>query len=169
MFIRLLTVAAAATLAATAAAAAGNAASVSRCATSGLVVWLKTGDGNAGAGSFFVTLELTNLSGHRCSLLGYPGVSAVDLAGHALGSAASRNPRTTPRTAVLAPGGSASSVLQINDTGVFPSGACRPVTAAGLRVFPPGATASKIVPFAFRACSRTGRAYLHVEAVKAEG
>ena len=138
-------------------------ASVPRCA-SGLVVWLDT-EGSGTAGSVYYKLKLTNLSGRRCALRGYPGVSAVGLTGRQLGSAATRNTHTSVRTVVLAPAGTASAVLQINDVGVFTSSLCRPVTAAGLRVYPPNATEAKLIPFPFRACSRSGRAYLHVEAV----
>ncbi|MDQ6778933.1 MAG: DUF4232 domain-containing protein, partial [Actinomycetota bacterium] len=59
---------------------APTAASTPKCATSGLVVWLNT-QGNGAAGSIFYALELTNLSGQTCTLNGYAGVSAVDLAG----------------------------------------------------------------------------------------
>jgi hypothetical protein len=164
---RFLAVAAAAGAMLAITAVAGAATAIPRCTTPGLVVWLNT-NGNPAAGSFYYTLELTNLSGRRCVLRGFPGVSAVDLAGRRVGSAATRNPRTPVRTLVLPPGRTASAVLQVNDTGVFPAGACRPVTAAGLRVYPPDATASKVVPFAFRACSRAGRAYLHVESLRLE-
>jgi hypothetical protein len=34
-----------------------------------------------------------------------------------------------------------------------------------LRVYPPGETRSKVVPFPFRACARSGPVYLHVEAL----
>ena len=37
--------------------------------------------------------------------------------------------------------------------------------ADDLRVYPPDATASKVVPFPFGACARVGPAYLNVEAV----
>jgi hypothetical protein len=40
------------------------------------------------------------------------------------------------------------------------------VTAAGLRVYPPNLTTSKVVPFPFSACSLTGPVYLNVRAVK---
>jgi hypothetical protein len=162
---RLLAVAAVLGATLAVATATGAAGAISRCTTAGLVVWLNT-NGGAAAGSRFYTLELTNLSGGRCALRGYPGVSAVDLAGRRVGSAATRNPQTPVRTLVLASGSTASAQLQVNSTGVFPPGACRPVRAAGLRVYPPGATASKVVPFPFDACSRAGRAYLHVQSVR---
>jgi hypothetical protein len=130
-------------------------ASATACATPGLVIWLDT-QGNGTAGSVFYTLELTNLSGHTCTLRGYPGVSAVNLAGHTVGSAASRDHSTTPHNVTLAPGAA----------GNFPPATCHQVTAAGLRVFPPGQTASKIVPFPFAACSSTGPVYLSVRAVR---
>jgi len=143
-----------------------------RCTTSGLVVWLDT-QGNGTAGSIYYSLELTNLSGHPCTLLGYPGVSAVDLAGHRLGSAASRNNAHTPRVVTLASATTANTVattatvvLRITEAGAYSPSACRQVTAAGLRVYPPGQAASKIVPFPFRACSRTGPVILSVEAAQ---
>jgi hypothetical protein len=153
--------------AASATAAHAGAASTARagkCATSGLVVWLDT-HGNGAAGSTYYSLEFTNLSGHRCTLFGYPGVSAVDLGGRQLGIAGSRDAHTPSRTVNLAAGKTASAVLQVTDPGVFPKTSCRPVTAAGLRVYPPNQTEPRVVPFPFSACSGSGPAYLHVEAV----
>jgi uncharacterized protein DUF4232 len=135
-----------------------------KCATSALVVWLDT-RGDSAAGSTFFSLKFTNLSGHECTLVGYPGVSAVDLAGHQLGSAASRNP-STPHLVRLASGASATAVLRIAVAGNYPNSTCRRVKAAGLRVYPPNQTASKVVPFPFEACSRKGPVYLSVAAVK---
>jgi len=141
------------------------------CRTSGLVVWLDT-RGNGAAGGTYYNLEFTNVSGHTCTLHGYPGVSAVNLVGHRLGSAASRNNAHTPVVVTLASGTTANMadtlatvVLKITDAGVYPS-TCSQVTAAGLRVYPPGQTASKLIPFPFRACSQTGPVILHVEAVQ---
>lgn len=146
-------------------AGATAAASTPRCATSGLVVWLDT-QGNGAAGSIYYNLKFTNLSGHACTLFGYPGVSAVDLGGHQLGSAASRNAAHKPRVVSLANGATATAVLRIAEAGNFPVSTCRPVTAAGLRVYPPNQTAAKVVPFLFRACSRRGPVYLSVEVVQ---
>ncbi|MGC9974768.1 MAG: DUF4232 domain-containing protein [Gaiellaceae bacterium] len=135
------------------------------CATSGLVVWLDT-YGNGTAGSIYYNLEFTNLSGHACTLFGYPGVSAVNLAGKQLGSAAIRNNVGPPGTVKLASGSSAIVVLRITDVDNFPSSVCHRVTAAGLRVYPPNQKKSELVPYPFGACSRSGPAYLSVEAVK---
>ncbi len=38
--------------------------------------------------------------------------------------------------------------------------------SAGLRVFPPGQTASKVVPFPLPACTRKNVVYMYVEPVQ---
>ena len=149
-------------LAATPAAGAGTPA----CATSGLVVWLDTQPGGAAAGSTYVTLDFTNFSGHACSLSGYPGVSAVSLAGRQLGRAATRDRTTPPRTVVLPAGQSAQTTLQITQALNYPRAKCLPVMAAGVRVFPPNQTAARLVPYPFTACSRLGPVILSVRPVK---
>lgn len=155
--------AAAATSAALAKQARPSASSPS-CATRGLVVWLDT-QGSGAAGSSFYRVELTNLSGRACTLSGYPRVLAVDLSGRTLGSGSQRFVSAKP-TVRLAPGATASFALQITEVGNFPASACRRVTAAGLRVFPPHQNASKVVPFPFSACSRSGPVYLAAQAVQ---
>jgi hypothetical protein len=139
---------------------------VASCKTPRLVVWLATNDGGGAAGSVFYTLNFTNLSGDTCTLAGYPGVSAVDLRGRRLGSAAGRNPHEALRVVTLRAGDTASAVLQISQAANFPTSACHVVTAAGVRVYPPNAFKSKIVPFPFPACSRRGPVYLHIERVR---
>jgi hypothetical protein len=136
------------------------------CASSGLVVWLDT-QGNGAAGSIYYKLELTNLSGRACTLAGYPGVSAVDLRGRQLGRAAARNATLVkPAVVRLANGATATATLRITDTGVFSPSACRSVTAAGLRVYPPNQTRARVVPFPFNACSRSGPVYLRIAPVE---
>ena len=167
-----LAVAATASLLAVAGAAPASAsrpavaATTPACASSSLVVWLNT-QGNGAAGSAYYNLEFTNLSHRACSLFGYPGVSGMDLMTHQVGRPASRDAVRTPRRVTLAAGASAHAVLRIVDADNFPRSACGQVTAAGLRVYPPGQTASKMVPYPFRACSYSGPAYLQVAAVQA--
>ena len=159
-------IACAAALAATAATTspAATTATTPRCVTSRLVIWLET-QGNGALGSIYYNLDFTNLSGHACTLVGYPGVSAVNLVGHTLGSAASRDNFHAPVVVMLAAGATARAVLRIVEAGNFPSSTCRQVPAAGLRVYPPNQTASKVVPFPFSACSRSGPAFLSVRVV----
>jgi hypothetical protein len=154
---------AAAVAAPSAAAHAGRVATPA-CATSGLDVWLDT-QGNGAAGTIYYNLKFTNLSGSTCTLFGYPGVSGTNLSGTQLGSAATRI-GATPHTVTLANGATASALLGIVQGGIFPSSQCGPVTAAGLRVYPPGQTQSRRVPFPFAACSKTGPLYLKIMPVQ---
>ena len=143
-------------------------ASAPACATSGLVVWLNT-TGSGAAGSTYYTLEFTNLSGHPCTLSGYPGVSAIDLSGNQIGAPAKRDSFAAPHTVTLGSGPNATAAtatLRIVESGNFPRSSCGPVTAAGLRVYPPNQRASKIVPFPFGACSHTADGILSVRAVR---
>jgi hypothetical protein len=98
---------------------------------------------NRAAGGAYYDLEFTNLSGHACTLRGYPGVSAVSLTGRHLGSPAGwGSPATT--TVRLASGHTATAELQVADTGNYsqcfqrlPQRPGRPgilPTAAGLRL-----------------------------------
>jgi len=133
-----------------ASAAPGHAAA-SRCPASGLSIWADKPAGNAAAGSRYYYLRFTNLSGRTCTLHGSPGVSAVSLSGSRLGPPAGhplqRNPAQT-----LANGATASALLKIAVASFFAG--CHPRLAAGLRVYPPGSTASKIVPLPLQVCSR---------------
>jgi uncharacterized protein DUF4232 len=129
------------------------------CTTAGLDVWLDT-QGVGTAGTTFFNLEFTNLSGGTCTLFGFPGVSATNLTGSQLGSAAVRS--GTPQPVTLANGATAIAVLGITEAGNFPPVQCGLVTAAGLRVFPPNQTQSRRIPFPFPACSKAGPQYLQI-------
>jgi hypothetical protein len=157
-------VAAAALCALVLAGAALSAPRTATCNSSQAVVWLET-RGDPGAGNVYYTVAVTNLSPNACALRGYPGVSAVDLAGRQLGDAADRTAQTPVRTVTLGSGRTARFILRLNQVGVFPPQSCRPVTAAGLRVYLPGAPKAAVVPVPLGACSRSGRSFLHVAAV----
>jgi hypothetical protein len=139
-----------------------NGATTPACATSSLVVW--TSDGEGAAGSVYRTLELTNQSGHACVLFGYPGVSAVDLHGHALGSPAGRT--GTPVRVTLQNDDTARAQLRIAQAANFPAASCKRAAAAGVKVYPPGQTASKTVPFPFEACTLHTPVFLSVGPVQ---
>jgi hypothetical protein len=150
--------------------AAGAADSISahaalpKCTTANLRVWAGVpGDGSAGAVGY--QLELSNISRHDCTLLGFPGVSATGAGGGQLGSAASRVGSHRVTQVVLGPGGTAHVELGVTDVSVFSSGACHPVSASGLKVFPPNDFTAARFAFSFRACARRGPVYLHVSAV----
>jgi hypothetical protein len=141
------------------------AATAPRGSTAGLVIWLDT-QGDGAAGSTYHSLHLTNLSGRACTLRGYPSVAAAALGGGSLGSPASRNPAHPARLVTLAPGASATAVLQIASADNYPRATCRQRTAAGLSVTPPGGAGAQRVPFPFLACARRGPSFLTVQAVE---
>jgi Protein of unknown function (DUF4232) len=133
----------------------GAGTSVPACETPGLVVWLNT-TGNGAAGSISYQMQFTNLSGHRCTLNGFPFVLGVGLGGHQIGRRASFDRSHPPQTVTILAGRTATAVLQVEEVGDFSPSVCHPRTAAGLRVYPPNQTRSKTIPFPFAACSARG-------------
>lgn len=136
-------------------------AAAARCPTDHLTDWIGV-PGDRTAGSIYYMVELSNTSRTSCTLYGFPGASAVGAGGHQLGSAAQRNAYLSERLITLRPDQTAHFVLQITDTANFPSSACHPATAVGLRVYAPGAYTSRTIPFTYQACATHGPAFLHV-------
>lgn len=141
-------------------------AGVAACATSQLRVWYGEPPG-AAAGSVYLPVEFSNVSGTTCALSGFPGVSGVTINGGQLGSPARWNHVIQPRTVVLAPGATAHVILQIVNTANYPASVCGPTKAYGLRVYPPNQRASVVLPLAFEACAKAGPIYLGVDPVNA--
>lgn len=125
------------------AAASGPAA----CQTSALS--LRLGSIGAAAGSTYQPLIFTNAGSTACTLYGYPGVAFVAPGtGAQVGSAAMRNSQHPSTSVSLAPGASASSLVQIAQTANYPAADCQPSQVSGLRVYPPGNTTATYVAFA---------------------
>ena len=135
------------------------------CPTGHLRVW-RPAISDGAAGSVYWELELSNVSSTTCSLTGYPRVMAVDGSGHQLGRGASHDARFAPSAVVLRPGTTAHALLRVTDVDNFSTSDCQPATAAGLRVYPPGATAAAFVPLRFKACAADGPVYLSVRVVR---
>ncbi len=136
------------------------------CTASVLSGALATGPGAGAAGSVYRTLTLTNTSGASCAMAGFPGVSYVDAAGTQLGAPAGRG---GPGPAfLLEPGASATAVLQQTNAGPY-GDACGQVPAAGLRVYPPGATDSLVLPQESIACSAESIVLMTVGAMQPAG
>lgn len=125
------------------------------CSSSGLVIWINT-QANGAAGTTFYSLRFTNLSGRSCTLRGYPGVSAVSLAGRQIGRPASRLSNGRVRTVTVGVGKTVNADVGFFDADAIPRSHCRPVLAAGLRVFAPNTSTAKFVPFPSTVCSRGG-------------
>jgi hypothetical protein len=126
------------------------------CAQAQLEAWIGT-PGGVAAGTVYYQLEISNISARTCTLLGFPGVSAVDGNGTRLGSPAQRNRSYPVRLRTLARGATAHVELGIGTAENYPVAACHPVAAAGLRVFAPGDFRSEVIPFpGFHACRTAG-------------
>jgi Protein of unknown function (DUF4232) len=124
----------------------------SSCPTSALKVSL--GAANGAAGTVFYPLNFVNTGKLGCTLRGYPGVSAVTSSGKQIGGPASQI-SSSYKTVTLPPGKSASAPVGIVETGNFSPSQCAPVTAAGLKVFPPGQSKAVTINKTFSTCSST--------------
>jgi len=135
-----------------------------------LSAWVADGQGNGAAGTIYYPLEFTNLSGHTCSMHGFPGVSAISRSGRQLGSPAnweSGGGFGTPRTVNVAPGASVHAVLAYHDVAVSTESGCHPVnTTFELRVYPPDERGAAFAFFDLEACSHAGPIYLSVGPIK---
>jgi hypothetical protein len=123
--------------------------------------------GNGAAGTIYYPLNFTNVSGHTCSLHGFPGVSAIARNGHQLGSPAGWSARVAARTVVIAPGATAHTMLQYRDVEVSTAPGCDPVNdgrrAPGLPAGP--AYNATIAAFDLQVCSHAGPVYMSVEPI----
>ncbi|HVR04885.1 MAG TPA: DUF4232 domain-containing protein [Solirubrobacteraceae bacterium] len=122
---------------------------IARCSTPGMSVWIEKPAGNGALGSRYYYLRFTNLSGHTCELRGVPGVSAVSLSGARLGAPAGHVPARGPAQ-ILKTGATTSAQLKITVAGAVIG--CHPRLSAGLRIYPPDNTVSRIVPFPAETC-----------------
>jgi Protein of unknown function (DUF4232) len=93
------------------------------------------------AGSFYVTVRFTNVSGKACWLKGYPRVLFFAEDGRPLATASGRNGGPTP-TVVLKPAGTAEFFIRYLDPGVAN---CRPHRTHRYLVTPPRASLPLLV------------------------
>jgi len=137
--------------------------SAPRCLEAQLRTWIGLPAG-AAAGTVYYELEISNVSARACTLLGYPGVSAVDSTGRQLGSPAIRVSSHPARLITLGRGATGHVILGIVDAGNYSPGTCAPVTATGLRVIAPNDFVSQTIPLRFEACHKAGPKLLNVSA-----
>ncbi len=124
-----------------------------RCTAAELSATL--GQGDAAAGSVTRPLVFTNTGSHACELRGFPGVSYVaGDDGHQVGPAAQETGERAGEV-VLRPGGQAVALVQLVQVANFDAAVCKPTPVRGLRVYPPGDTASLFVPAAGTGCAGT--------------
>lgn len=148
------------------AATAGTAAAAApACTTADLSAWVNADQGSGAAGTIVYPLEFTNISGHACTIRGYPGVSATDSAGQQLGDAAARQTVYPAATVTVPAGGTVHADLFYGDAEVSTSG-CKPEAASLLKVYPPGQKTARTAFFSLPACTLTGHVYLRVSVVR---
>jgi hypothetical protein len=162
---RLIAAAAAliAVLVPSAAYAANSAGTVTECTAQDLGAWLAVDQGNGALGTIYYPLQFTNLSGHACSLDGYPGVSVVSSSGQQLGSPAIWGGRTGQRKVILVPGATAHTILAYRGALVSTAYGCDQVNVPSeLSVYPPGQSTATDAAFGFPVCAHRGPIYLVV-------
>lgn len=137
------------------------------CLTSGLTV--KPGLTQGYAGGVYEVIEFINTSNAACTLYGYPGVSLVTGPPYAqIGLAAERDNTVPVKLVTLARSATATAVLQIVDALNYPAGACSPVKAKNLKVYPPNQTAPVYLPYPTYGCAKSVQT-LFISAVQASG
>lgn len=113
-----------------------------------------------------MAIALTNTGEHSCTLQGWPGVSLVgDGNGTQLGAPATLDRSSPHPTITLAPNAVARAALNIVQAAAIPSSSCRPQTADGFRVYPPGEKAGLFIKDgSVTACRNAARGLLTVKA-----
>jgi hypothetical protein len=135
-----------------------------RCVAAQLTVAVAPG-ANA-AGHLGLLVLFTNTGVAACTMSGYPGVSFVTgSSGTQIGDPAERV--GTPGVRVnLAPQGHAHANLLLNQVGNYGADGCKPVPAAGLRVYPPDETTALYAASARQVCSATGIGFAQIYPVE---
>jgi hypothetical protein len=106
---------------------------------------LSLGRGDAAAGTAYRPLVMTNTSGTKCTIQGFPGISYVAGAdGHQVGKDAFRD-GTKGSPVVLNKGESASADIGFVNVQNYDPATCQPTAVKGLRVYLPQETASKFI------------------------
>jgi hypothetical protein len=110
---------------------------VARCTSGDLA--LNVGSQNGAAGTLYSSLVLTNKSSQECALVGYPGVSLVDMNGKQIGQPASRDTSKPANPVIIEPGKTANATIGTHDPGAYGPGACSGLSQS-VKVYPPGDT-----------------------------
>ncbi|BCB32588.1 hypothetical protein KaCgl_05620 [Corynebacterium glutamicum] len=115
-----------------------------------------------------IDLNFTNAGSTDCTLHGFPGVSFVGMDnGTQIGAPAVREGDAFPAV-TLGPGENTIAALKISRAENYDSDACSLQPVDGLRVYPPGETASAYLPLeGFNGCDNDGLKLLTIKSVGA--
>ncbi len=133
-----------------------SARSLPACTAADLGVWVAIDQTGVSAGTVYMPLEFTNLSGHACTLRGFPGVSAIGAGGRQLGSPAMRDHAVPARTVRLTPGATGYALLAYSDVMTCNCPAGDKATAFELRVYPPSQRQPDHALWDFGTCTAKG-------------
>jgi Protein of unknown function (DUF4232) len=133
--------------------------------SAGLEVWIGRDLANGAAGTTAFPLEFTNITGHAVTIRGYPGVSALSAAGKQLGAAAGWD-AVYPATTVTIPAGGTVHANLFYSTVLTSTPGNKPVTAAILRIYPPGQTNARTAFFSLPVTTKAGVVDLHVTVIR---
>ncbi len=129
---------------------------VAQCRSKQLLV--VSSEAGAAAGTSYQALIFIN-KGSRCSMTGYPGVSAVRYGAAAPVRVGPPAKRESPfsfaaRAVVLDRNGTSSSVLSQVNARNFPASSCHLAKADALRIYPPNERTSIIINLPTEVCRR---------------
>ena len=126
------------------------------CTAADLGVWVEADQMRGAMGTLYMPLEFTNLSGHTCTLQGFPRVSANGRGESLLGSPAAPDRTGRARAVRLAPGGTGHAMLEYSDVTAGNCPAAGRAAAFELRVYPPGQHQADHALWDFGTCSARG-------------
>lgn len=140
------------------------------CTPADLRVRLDAAAAGVAAGTSYVPIEFTNTTSAPCTLRGFPAVALTSgVTGTQIGTEAAVDQSVPSASVTLAPGGTAHAWLGIASTANIPASACKPVTAAGLRVVAPGSVSASYLADKVPTCKKAvpGGGILMVHPVQA--
>lgn len=118
---------------------------------------------DAGAGSRFGEITLTNISDHACGLTGFGGLSYVGGGdGGQIGKPAVRE--GSSRTVIMKPGQVAVSAIAESTAEKYAASTCKPAEVDGFRVYVPDSYDSQFVPHRTTGCANKSVALLRHKA-----
>ena len=136
------------------------------CRTAPTPPWLRASSTSRAPASQVGDLRLTNISPGHCWTRGYPGVSYVGFGnGTQIGRAATWDAGTVRRSRWHRQ--HADAPIRLVNVQNYPASTCRPTPVDGLRVYVPGSTLAKFVPYRTTGCRSTSVTTIFVKPLPA--
>lgn len=120
------------------------------------------------AGHIGLHIVFTNVSGQTCTMYGYPGVSFVTgPSGSQINDPAQRSAAQGPSTVSVPPHGKAHAALLLVNVANYPPDSCKPIQAAGARVYLPDDTTALFASSRQQICTVKGTGVAQIYPVQA--